>query len=83
MNLHPQTSKPELTSRREFLQSAAGAAAILLAPSLATSAPPAAASAWRLRLSTSSIHYKELPIEQACARIAELGFDAVDIWSAH
>ena len=36
-----------------------------------------------MRLSTSSIHFKELPIEQACARIAKLGFEAVDIWSAH
>ena len=38
---------------------------------------------WRMRLSTSSIHFMELPIEQACERIAGLGFDAVDIWSAH
>ncbi len=36
-----------------------------------------------MRLSTSSIHYMQLPIEQACERIAELGFEAVDIWSAH
>lgn len=38
---------------------------------------------WRMRLSTSSIHFKGLPIEQACERIADLGFEAVDIWSAH
>lgn len=38
---------------------------------------------WRMRLSTSSIHFKGLPIEEACARIARLGFEAVDIWSAH
>ena len=25
----------------------------------------------------------QLPIEQACDRIAKLGFDAIDIWSAH
>jgi sugar phosphate isomerase/epimerase len=42
------------------------------------SAPP-----WQMRLSTSSIHFSELPIEQACARIAGLGFEGVDIWSAH
>ena len=36
-----------------------------------------------MRLSTSSIHYLHLPIEQACERIAKLGFEAVDIWSAH
>jgi len=36
-----------------------------------------------MRLSTSSIHFMQLPIEQACERIANLGFEAVDIWSAH
>lgn len=36
-----------------------------------------------MRLSTSSIHFKGLPIEQACERIAALGFEAIDIWSAH
>ena len=36
-----------------------------------------------MRLSTSSIHFMQLPIEQACERIAKLGFEAVDIWSAH
>lgn len=41
------------------------------------------ADPWRMRLSTSSIHFKGLPIEQACERIAELGFEAIDIWSAH
>ncbi len=38
---------------------------------------------WRMRLSTSSIHFMGLPIEQACERIARLGFEAIDIWSAH
>jgi len=38
---------------------------------------------WKMRLSTSSIHFTGLPIEQACERIAKLGFKAIDIWSAH
>jgi sugar phosphate isomerase/epimerase len=38
---------------------------------------------WQMRLSTSSIHFMQLPIEQACERIAGLGFEAIDIWSAH
>ncbi|HIQ22316.1 MAG TPA: sugar phosphate isomerase/epimerase [Planctomycetes bacterium] len=38
---------------------------------------------WTLRLSCSSINFMSLPIEGACQRIAELGFEAVDIWSAH
>jgi hypothetical protein len=30
---------------------------------------------FKLLLSTSSIHFSRLPIEQACERIAELGFE--------
>jgi len=36
-----------------------------------------------MRLSASSINFSRLPIEQACQRIAALGFEAIDIWSAH
>ena len=46
-------------------------------------ANPEARPAWRCRLSTSSILFKGLPLEEACARIAALGFEAVDIWSAY
>lgn len=44
---------------------------------------PASTPRWQMRLSTSSIHFSELPIEKACERIASLGFEAIDIWSAH
>lgn len=36
-----------------------------------------------MQLSGSSINYSSLPVEQACQRIAALGFDAIDLWSAH
>ena len=36
-----------------------------------------------MRLSTSTIQFKELSLEDACKRIAELGFEAVDIWSGY
>lgn len=36
-----------------------------------------------MRLSASSIDYMRLPIAEACQRIARLGFEAIDIWSAH
>ncbi len=36
-----------------------------------------------MRLSASSINFSRLPIEEACRRIAALGFEAIDIWSAH
>ena len=72
--------RPSRLTRRNFLgTAAAGAAALTLAPAWA----PAAAPAWRPRLSTSSILFKDLPIEQACAQIAALGFEAIDIWCAY
>ncbi len=38
---------------------------------------------WRMRLSTSSIHFKRQTIEEACASVARLGFEGIDVWSAH
>lgn len=58
-------------SRRGFLR---GAAAVALAGTR---------PGWTMRLSTSTIMFKSLPVEQACEKIASLGFEAVDIWSAH
>ena len=73
-------------NRRDFLlRSALTLAGTRLAATSTTTAAatPAAATRWRLRLSTSSNHFKELPLEDACARIAALGFEAVDLWSAY
>jgi len=68
--------------RREFLAGCAGAA--LWAWPMGVSAEPFAAGAdWRLRLSTSTIQFSRLPLEQACERIAKLGFEAIDIWAAY
>lgn len=36
-----------------------------------------------MRLSTSSIHFKDVPVELACERIAALGYEAIDLWSAY
>jgi len=66
-------------TRRSFLHSAAALAAVSLAPSPLF----AAEKRWVMRLSTSSIHFSKLPIEQACQRIAALGFEAIDIWCAY
>ena len=75
----------DVVSRREFLASSVAATAAVSTGILPACLAEEAAddSAWKMRLSTSSIHYLHLPIEQAIARIAELGFEAVDIWSAH
>ncbi|MGA2255031.1 MAG: sugar phosphate isomerase/epimerase [Thermoguttaceae bacterium] len=37
---------------------------------------------WSLRLSTSTVQFSSLSVEKACARIAALGFAAVDFWHA-
>jgi sugar phosphate isomerase/epimerase len=43
----------------------------------------AAQGKWKMRLSGSSINFSSLPVESACERLAALGFEAADIWSAH
>jgi sugar phosphate isomerase/epimerase len=60
-------------SRRRFLAAAAASAG---------GAHTTIAAEWPLRLSTSSILFWQFGIREACRRIARLGFQAVDIWSA-
>ena len=67
--------------RRMFVK--AGEWGLLAAVGASDQVGPSEQRPWRMRLSTSSIHFMELPVEQACQRIARLGFEAVDIWSAH
>jgi sugar phosphate isomerase/epimerase len=77
---------PKEIPRREFLTAVAcGATASVAAQSLLLPQQAAAESkdVWTLRLSASTINFTHLPVEQACERIAKLGFEAVDIWSAH
>jgi sugar phosphate isomerase/epimerase len=68
--------------RRQFLAVSAAAGAGLLTARVVSPAL-AAESRWKMHLSCSSINFSSLPIEQACQRIAALGFEAIDIWSAH
>jgi sugar phosphate isomerase/epimerase len=72
-------------NRRDFLKFAAlsavaGRGALTLQGGTQDNA---AGRKWRMHLSTSSIHFMQLPIEQACEKTAKLGFEAIDIWSAH
>lgn len=70
------------TTRRRFVAMAAGGLAAGLAwPAVARAGE--GKEKWPMTLSTSSIHYMGLPIEQACEQIAALGYEAIDIWSAH
>ena len=67
-------------TRRGFLSAAAGGAVagVLGAGRTAMGAE----GKWQMRLSTSSIHYVHVPIEQVCERLGRLGFEGIDIWSA-
>jgi len=69
--------------RRQFLKVAGLGAAIGATAVNGSAAGEEQSRKWRMRLSTSSIHFMQLPIEQACERIAALGFEAIDVWSAH
>jgi sugar phosphate isomerase/epimerase len=73
-----------LVDRRRFLSGVAcGAAATVAAPGLLAAERAADAGRWKMRLSASTIAFTKLPVEEACRRIARLGFEAVDVWSAH
>ncbi len=65
-------------NRRGFLARVSGGLA-----GLSAGLAMARSSAWTMKLSASSIAFSGLPIEQACERIARLGFEGIDIWSAH
>lgn len=70
-------------SRRDVLR--LGASAVMGAAGvcrLARGAEGSGKSPWEMRLSCSSIAFASLPLEQAVERIAGLGFEAIDIWSA-
>lgn len=62
-------------TRRQFLQQLTVTAAALAAARTGFAEP-----SWKMKLSCSSINFVSLPIEQACERIAALGFEAIDIW---
>jgi len=70
-------------SRRAFLEKAACALAVAPMAGVRAGAEGDLSGPWTMRLSASSIAYSRLPIEEACQRIASLGFEAIDIWSAH
>lgn len=69
--------------RRGFLKMAGGAALMATGGTALTGSGTAADTKWPMRLACSSINFSSVPIEEAIKRIATLGFDAVDIWSAH
>ena len=75
----------ENLNRRDFLEvvGVGAVAGITALSSTGLGRIRAGGEKWQMHLSTSSIHFMQMPIEQACERIAKLGFEAIDIWSAH
>ena len=72
------------STRRDFLRrSSATIAEMAGAFGLSRICRGSDASPWKMRLACSSINFSSLPIEQAVERIAGLGFDAIDVWSAY
>ncbi len=69
-------------SRRTFLRTSAALGGAAAAPAMLVTAALAAGERWKMRLSTSSIQFSSLPVEEACQRIASLGFEAIDFWPA-
>jgi len=69
--------------RRRFLRDVAGGTAVAAAAPVLFRSAVAAEGRWRMKLSASTIAFSKLPVEKACERIAALGFEAVDVWSAH
>ena len=70
MNTNRRSMETKL-NRRQFIAAGAGVAAALAG---------AEEARWTMRLSTSSVMFVKLTIEQFCERAARLGFEAVDIW---
>jgi len=86
---HPANNPPTVSSsRRRFLKQAVGASTVFAVPNIFTvslfglsgRAIAEPVSPWRMRLAFSSVMLAELPIEEVCARAAQMGFEAIDIW---
>jgi len=81
----PANAAGRAVNRREFLWRTGGAllGSAGCAARLVAAEDRQAPGAWKMRLSTSTVQFSSLSIEEACQRIASLGFAGVDIWSAY
>ena len=64
--------------RRQLLSAGA---ALLAAGPLARLAAAGDPRTWTMKLSTSSLHYRSLPLVEAVRRISALGFQGIDVWA--
>ena len=76
----PPRIAPAPLGRRQFLATAA-AATLAATPIANTWAAADEKPTWKMKLSTSSLHYRSLSLPEACQRIGKLGFEAVDVWA--
>ena len=85
MRTTPEQNSAQIDRRQFLSRTASSCAAGVAAAGLVSTTGSAQEnrSRWEMSLSCSSINFMSLPIEQACQRIAEVGFKAIDIWSAH
>jgi hypothetical protein len=68
-------------SRRQFLKIATSAAATLTATPFVWG-DGKKLSPSRYRYTCSSVNYASLSLEEACRRISDLGYEAIDIWDS-
>ncbi len=85
----PANNPPTVSSsRRRFLKQAVGSSTVFAVPNIFTGslfglsgrAIAEPVSPGRMHLAFSSVMLAELPIEEVCARAAQMGFEAIDIW---
>ncbi len=75
------SANPGAMNRREFLGISTSAAGLgLVAATTASCGARTPRLRKDVRLSASSILFGELTLEQACGRIAGVGYEAIDIW---
>ena len=82
MTSHERSSAPlnrrELLARASFAAAGAAAASVASLPGVLRAADKP--EAWKMRLSGSTVNFSRETLEEACRRIAALGFEAIDIW---
>jgi sugar phosphate isomerase/epimerase len=82
MTYHSVNAKlPAGITRRHFMAATATTCLSMSPMAQALSRTPVAKSDWKMRLSTSSLHYRSLSLAEACTRIGKLGFQGIDVWA--
>ncbi len=73
--------QPQHLDRRQFITAAAAATVAVVPVTGALARRTDVKPPWRMKLSTSSLHYRSLSLVEACQRIGKLGFQGIDVWA--